>query len=243
LQAATNKETGKDEELVWRRFMSFLYDRQRERHSEADYRVFQQIDFSATPFYGSGETKDYFPHIVYDYDLARASADMLVKQLFLEQRQGCNLEELDFRAQRQLATGTKRGAILGLSPGQKIMLAIGREKLEQLTVEFRKCGIDRKPVMLVLAEETEVADLVGDHFHTLADQDGNYYDATRTVVYHSNLKDAEWKVAEKKLDEIDDDGKPLQVVVSVLSVREGFDRTNICVIVMLRASEADLLLE
>ena len=68
-------------------------------HADTE-RVLQQIDFSATPFYGSGDKKEYFPHIVYDYDLAQASADMLVKQLFLEQRQGINLESLDFKAER-----------------------------------------------------------------------------------------------------------------------------------------------
>jgi type III restriction enzyme len=238
-----NPETKKEEELIWRRFMSFLYSEQSKLHADESYRVFQQIDFSATPFFGSGDKKDYFPHIVYDYDLAQASADMLVKQLFLEQRQGYKLEELDFRAEREPSEGRSRGAIKSLSSGQKIMLEIGRQKLEQLTQEFREEGIYRKPVMLVLAEETEVADLVGEHFNTLANQHGDYYDSDRTVVYHSNLKTAETAEASAKLEKIDDDNDPLQVVVSVLSVREGFDRTNICVIVMLRASEADLLLE
>jgi type III restriction enzyme len=238
-----NSETGKDEELIWRRFMTFLKQCQQERHESAPYRVFQQIDFSATPFYGSGDNKDYFPHIVYDYDLPQASTDMLVKQLFLEQRQGANLADLDFRAERTPAIGRKRGEIIGLSRGQKIMLEIGKSKLEQLTHEFKVNGVNRKPVMLVLAEETDVADLVGEHFAALPDEDGNYYDSERVVVYHSNLKDADYKTAEVKLEDIDNDNKPLRVVVSVLSVREGFDRHNICVIVMLRASEADLLLE
>jgi type III restriction enzyme len=238
-----NSQTGKNEELIWRRFMTFLHQCQSESHESAEHRVFQQIDFSATPFFGSGDKKDYFPHIVYDYDLTQASADMLVKQLFLEQRQGTNLAELDFRAEREPTEGKKRGKVTGLSPGQKIMLEIGKSKLEQLTEEFKVQGINRKPVMLVLAEETEVADYVGEHFNTLADNQGNYYNGDRVVVYHSNLKTAESSAAEEKLNEIDDDNKPLQVVVSVLSVREGFDRSNICVIVMLRASEADLLLE
>ena len=238
-----NAQTGKDEELVWRRFMSFVYQRQSERHADEPCRLFQQIDFSATPFYGNGDNKDYFPHIIYDYDLVQASNDMLVKQLFLEQRQGTNLIDLDFRAERTAPEGKRRGEIIGLSRGQKIMLEIGKSKLEQLTEEFKSNGINRKPVMLVLAEETEVADKVAEHFNTLADEEGNYYNSDRLVVYHSNLKDAEYKAASEKLDEIDVDSKPLKVVVSVLSVREGFDRTNICVIVMLRASEADLLLE
>ncbi|HBR18205.1 MAG TPA: hypothetical protein DD725_11495 [Deltaproteobacteria bacterium] len=40
---------------------------------------------------------------------------------------------------------------------------------------------------------------------------------------------------------MDDD--PLRVVISVLMLREGFDKNNICVTVVLRATEADLLLE
>jgi type III restriction enzyme len=238
-----NPTTQKDEELIWRRFMSFLNQEQQERHPNGD-RVFTQIDFSATPFFGTGDNKDYFPHIVYDYSLAQASVDMLVKQLFLEQRQGSNLADLDFKAERAEPEGNRRrGEILDLSRGQKVMLEIGKSKLEQLTQEFKESGINRKPVMLVLAEETEVADMVGDYFNTLVDSEGSPYDGDRVVVYHSNLKTQENKQAEEKLDDIDDDNKPLQIVVSVLSVREGFDRTNICIIVMLRASEADLLLE
>ncbi|MBD2160933.1 DEAD/DEAH box helicase family protein [Limnothrix sp. FACHB-1083] len=238
-----NPTTQKDEELIWRRFMTYLHQRQLANHSDSEYCFFQQIDFSATPFFGSGDKKDYFPHIVYDYPLAQASGDMLVKQLFLEQRQGANLIDLDFKAERAEAEGKKRGEILGLSRGQKIMLEIGKSKLEQLTEEFRAKGIDRKPVMLVLAEETAVADLVGEHFNSLADSEGSFYSDERMLVYHSNLKTTEYAEAEKRLDDIDNDQNPLQVVISVLSVREGFDRTNICVIVMLRASEADLLLE
>jgi len=239
-----NPTTKTNEELIWRRFMTFLHQKQATRHVDAEQRVFQQIDFSATPFFGSGDKKDFFPHIIYDYDLAQASTDMLVKQLFLEQRQGVNLQDLDFRAERDKPEpGKKQGEIVGLSRGQKVMLEIGKSKLEQLTQEFKTNGINRKPVMLVLAEETKVADLVGEHFYSLPDEDGNYYDENRIAVYHSNLKDAEYKAAEAKLTEIDADDKPLRVVVSVLSVREGFDRSNICVIVMLRASEADLLLE
>ena len=238
-----NPTTNRDEELIWRRFMTYLHQRQLETHADSEYRCFQQFDFSATPFFGSGDKKDYFPHIVYDYPLAQASGDMLVKQLFLEQRQGSGLIDLDFKAERAEAEGRKRGEILGLSRGQKIMLEIGKSKLEQLTEEFNAKGIHRKPVMLVLAEETAVADLVGDHFDSLADGDGSFYTDKRTLVYHSNLKTAEYTQAEERLNDIDDDQNPLQVVVSVLSVREGFDRTNICVIVMLRASEADLLLE
>jgi len=240
------KGTGQDEELVWRQFMDRLYDRLRERHGQQGG-PFIQIDFSATPFYGSKEKKEYFPHIVYDYPLVHAMQHMLVKQLFLEERQsvaGEDLEELDFRAERLEPDGThQRGEIKGLSAGQKVLLDIGRSKLEQLSVEFRDKGLPTKPVMMVLCEDTRVADLTKEHFANLVDENGQFYGDAQVMTIHSELKGSDLDQARKNLDRIDVNDDPLRVVVSVLMLREGFDKNNICVIVVLRATEADLLLE
>ena len=79
------KKTVRDEELVWRHFMNYLHKQLMQKHPK-DLGLFTQVDFSATPFYGSGVNREYFPHIVYDYDLVQAMREMLVKQLFLEER-------------------------------------------------------------------------------------------------------------------------------------------------------------
>jgi len=240
------KKSATGEELIWRQFMNVLYNRLKENHKE-EQGIFLQIDYSATPFYGSAEKREHFPHIVYDYDLLNAMQDMLVKQLFLEQRQaiaGESLEELDFRAERHEPGGShRRGEIKSLSAGQKLLLNIGRKKLEQLAVEFKKKGINKKPVMMVLCEDTKVADLTVEHFARLTDEEGQYYDENRILVIHSDLSDKELEKARKDLDRIDIDDDPLRVVISVLMLREGFDKNNICVTVVLRATEADLLLE
>lgn len=236
----------RDEELVWRRFISMLYNQLEERHSEKKG-VFVQLDFSATPFFGTGSKKLFFSHIVFDYDLSRAMRDMLVKQVFLEERQsiaGEELEALDFRAQRTRPEKGKRlGEIIGLSAGQKTLLDIGRTKLEQLTSAFRAQKVEKKPVMMILCEETEVADLVMKHLAILQDYEGNLYDDKKVLVVHTDLKENELDYARLRLNQIDNNSDPLNVVVSVLMLREGFDRKNISVIVVLRASEADLLLE
>ncbi len=240
------KKSATGDELVWRQFMNVLYNRLAESHTD-EKGLFLQIDFSATPFYGSAEKREYFPHIIYDYDLLNAMQDMLVKQLFLEQRQaiaGESLEELDFRAERHEPEGShKRGEIKALSAGQKLLLDIGRKKLEQLTVEFGKKGINKKPVMMVLCEDTIVADKTVEHFARLTDENGHYYDKGKVLVIHSDLPDKELENTRKDLDRIDIDDDPLRVVISVLMLREGFDKNNICVTVVLRATEADLLLE
>jgi len=233
------------EELVWRRFMGMLFDRLKSNHENPG--PFVQIDYSATPFFGSAEKREFFPHIVYDYDLVNAMRDMHVKQLFLEERQiigGEKLEDLDFRAERlEPEAGHKRGEIKALSPGQKILLDIGRRKLEQLSAEFKMKGLLKKPVMMVLCENTPVADLTKDHFVNLTDENGFNYDDKQVMVIHSELPDKELEEARKRLDKIDIDEDPLRVVISVLMLREGFDKNNICVTVVLRATEADLLLE
>jgi len=240
------KKSARGEELVWRKFMQLLFERLKTKHKE-EFGTFTQIDYSATPFYGSGEKKEYFPHIVYDYDLVSGMQDMLVKQLFLEERQslgGEELDELDFRADRyEDDKGRKSGEIKGLSAGQKLLLDIGRYKLEQLTQEFHDAGLEKKPVMMVLCEDTKVADLTKEHFSNLCDENGEYYDENRVMAIHSDLKDKELKEARNRLDKIDIDDDPLKVVISVLMLREGFDKNNICVTVVLRATEADLLLE
>jgi len=244
------KESATGEELVWRQFMNILYDRFKKSHGKK-FGSFFQIDYSATPFYGSGEKREYFPHIVYDYDLVSAMQDMLVKQLFLEERQsmgGESLDDLDFRAERyDPEGGHRRGEIKSLSAGQKLLLEIGRLKMEQLASEFKQKGLEKKPVMMVLCEDTKVADLTRDHFATLTDENGNYYNDNQVMVIHSDLTEVKHGTtlenARKRLDKIDVGDDPLRVVISVLMLREGFDKNNICVVVVLRATEADLLLE
>jgi len=155
------KKRATGEELVWRKFMNLLYERLEEKNYDKSG-PFVQIDYSATPFFGSAEKREYFPHIVYDYELISAMQDMLVKQIFLEERQsigGEELESLDFRAERYEPDAShRRGEIKGLFAGQKLLLDIGRFKLEQLSGEFNKKGLKKKPVMMVLCEDTRVAD-------------------------------------------------------------------------------------
>ena len=246
------KQTAKSDELVWRRFMKVLDQRMQEKHGK-QRGLFLQLDFSATPFYGSGKNREYFPHIVTDFDLRDALNQMLVKQLFLEERQRQPgqkaLEELDFTAERD-----DEGEVIRLSPGQRQIIEIGVSKLNQLAEDFLNKGLGRKPVLMILCEDTTVADLVYDHLLRTHDFRGELHGPQSVLVFHSNLTaekhgytiaDARIGTGKKHptLEGIDDDQDPLRIVVSVLALREGFDKTNICVTVVLRATEADMLLE
>ena len=206
---------------------------------------FIQIDFSATPYdvQGSGQkrTKHYFPHIIIDFDLKNAIKAGLVKTIVLDKRKEIASLPLDFKAERD------DKEVLGLSGGQKIMLRAGLQKLRILEKEFvnftaDKDGISNKhPKMLVLCEDTKVAPFVRDF---LIDAEGLSDDEVMEI--HSNkkgeIKDTEWKELKQKLFNIDKRENP-KIVISVLMLREGFDVNNICVIVPLRATSSNILLE
>ena len=57
-----------------------------------------------------------------------------------------------------------------------------------------------------------------------------------------SIKESEWKEVKQRLFNVDKHSKP-KVIVSVLMLREGFDVSNVCVIVPLRSSQAPILLE
>ena len=244
-------KTAKGEELVWRKFLTVLYSRMAEKRGN-EKGAFLQIDFSATPFYGSAEKKEYFPHIVYDFDLVEAMRAMLVKQIFLEERQGMmgeKMDDLDVRAERAEADEEhRRGQVIGVSVSQKLLLDIGRKKMEQIAIEFCQKGLDKKPVLFVLAENTEVADLVAEHLANLTDEHGRNY-RNQILVIHSDKKgemsDKDWEKYRQQLESLDEPEEinPIRVVVSVLMLREGFDTQNVAVVVVLRSAKADLLLE
>jgi type III restriction enzyme len=236
-------KTNNDEELVWRKFIKLLRERLVVCHKK-DNGLFVQYDFSATPFFGGSVQRKYFEHIMYDYDLVKAMHAMLVKQLFVKKRLQLAAENLDFRVRRKKPEQGKRlGEIIGLSQGQLLLLDISRKKLESLTEEFSSKGLYKKPVMMVLCEETSVASLVNEHFQHIVNAYNVPYNSKKVMEIHTRLKEEELEKARLRLDKIDDNDDALQVVISVLMLREGFDRKNIAVIVVLRATEADLLLE
>ena len=223
--------------------------------------LFCRVDFSATPFSGAGSSKEYFPHIIYDFDLKSAMNGFspvfkkdvplpLVKQLFLEERQtiGADLSALDFRAIREAEDGKKRGSVAALSQGQLLMLEIGRKKLDQIAAEFAAAKLPNKPVMFVACEENDVADMVRDHLAGRMDDYGRLL-ADQILVIHTDAKDRipedEWEKTRLLLDSIDDPESvnPKRIIISVMMLREGFDVRNICVTVVLRSSESDILLE
>ena len=200
---------------------------------------FIQMDFSATPYneVGSGRKKNrqYFPHIVVDFDLTRAMKAGLVKALALDKRKEIAALPLDFRSERDSA-----GKVIGLSQGQRVMLQAGLAKLRILEEQFAKTDPEKHPKLLVVCEDTNVTPLVEEFLYATGMGDGEVLrvDSGRKA----ELSQADWEPIRERLFDVDRHKTP-RAIVSVLMLREGFDVSNICVIVPLRSSQASILLE
>lgn len=220
---------GEATEVEWQRSLSYICEPKANR--------FIQFDFSATPYNERAKRKEYFPHIICDFDLTTAIREGLVKTLVLDERKEIAVEELNFKAERD---DSKK--VVRLSDGQQLMLRAGLRKLEILRKSFMQLTAEpiKFPKMLVVCEDTNVVPLVA-HF---LQEEGLLPDDILEV--HSNRKNEigadEWGRIKDKLSALDR-YQSLQVVISVLMLREGFDVNNICVIVPLRSSQSGVLLE
>lgn len=200
---------------------------------------FMQFDFSATPYneVGSGRNKNkaYFPHIVVDFDLTSAMRAGLVKALALDKRKEVAALPLDFRAERD-----EKNVVTGLSNGQRVMLRAGLKKLQILEDKFKDADPTKHPKLLVICEDTTVSPHVEEFLKTagLSEDDILRVDSGRK----SELGAKDWESVREKLFDVDKHAQP-KVIISVLMLREGFDVSNICVIVPLRSSQASILLE
>lgn len=229
----TNKTAGIVEEVEWQKAINTLAESKRGR--------FIQVDFSATPYNatGSGQrrTKHYFSHIIVDFDLTTAIRKGLVKIIAIDKREelaSLSNENINFKAKRD------GKAVLSLSDGQRLMLRAGLKKLKILEERFTSLDSSKHPKMLVICEDTAVSPLVVDFLRQegLAEQDVFRIDSGKK----GEVKESEWQEIKHQLFNIDKYPFP-KVIVSVLMLREGFDVSNICVIVPLRSSNAPILLE
>ena len=231
-----NKIYGEIKEVEWQKSLNKIAKDKGDK--------FIQVDFSATPYdvTGSGQKriKHYFPHVIVDFDLKNAIRKGLVKTIAIDKRKELTDMALDFNAIRE---GNK---VIGLSDGQKLMIRAGLNKLKILEDNFvaftqDKSGVsDKHPKMLIMCEDKTVSPLVESFIKEegFSEEDVLRVDTGKK----GEILESEWLTLKQKLFNIDKHKSP-KVIVSVLMLREGFDVSNICVIVPLRSTAAPILLE
>ncbi len=206
-----------DEDSEWNKMVRGL-------HVSAPGGVGGQFDFTATPRHSKGQL---FSWTVFDYPLKQAIIDNVVKRPLKGIAQGIAEARSDIASTRYeayLAAGVERW----------------KEYREQLA------PLNKKPVLFVMMNDTAQADDVGDW---LRKKYPTEFGGEKLLIIHT---DKSGEVSKKDLDiarkvsrEVDDERSPINCIVSVMMLREGWDVQSVTVIVGLRpyTAQANILPE
>jgi len=203
------------DDLEWNKVIAHLDSFSKEQGRSG---LVMQLDFTATPKDLQGKL---FPHIIYDYPLAKAITDKIVKRPRIGEIE--NVPEplsKDFVKKNRLQIDT------------------GVEILKEFRKEFQETG--KKPALFIMTDITRNADKVGSYLERQGYED-------KVLVIHTDTKGvitkkdlAKARDAARKIDSPDN---PYEIIVSVMMLKEGWDVRNVCVIVPLRAFDSPILPE
>jgi type III restriction enzyme len=206
-----------EEESEWNKIIRGL-------HVNVSGGLAAQLDFTATPRHSKGQL---FSWTVYDYPLKQAIIDNVVKRPLKGIAQGITEQRSDIASTRYQA-----------------YLAAGVERWKEYREQLIPLG--KKPVLFVMMNDTGEADDVGDW---LRKKYPSEFGGERLLIIHT---DRSGEVSKKYLDiarkasrEVDDEKSPINCIVSVMMLREGWDVQGVTVIVGLRpyTSKANILPE
>ena len=192
--------------------------------SQGGLRGIIQLDLSATPRYSKGSL---FTWTVFDYPLKQAILDNVTKRPIkgvAKRIKEIPSDIASVRYQAYLTAGVERW----------------REYRDQLA------PLERKPVLFVMMNSTREADEVADYLRTKYPGE---FAADKLLVIHinrqGNVSKRDLDVARQAAQEIDYGKSPINCIVSVLMLREGWDVQSVTVIVGLRpyTAKANILPE
>ncbi|MHB1006194.1 MAG: restriction endonuclease, partial [Chloroflexota bacterium] len=206
-----------DEESEWNKCIRHL-------HGVLPTGLAGQLDFTATPRYSKGAL---FTWTVYDYPLKQAIIDGIVK-----------------RPMKGIATGIRERPSHIASARFQSYLTAAVERWREYRIQLSPLG--KKPILFVMMNDTAEADDVGNYLRTKYPGE---LGGDNLLIIHT---DKTGEVSKKDLDkarglarEVDDERSPVNAIVSVLMLREGWDVQNVTVVLGLRpyTAKANILPE
>ena len=186
------------------------------------------LELTATPQVESGKGTTPFKNVIYSYPLSAALTDGFIKEPAVATRENFDAKAYD-------EDGLER---LKLEDGVRVH----EEVKVQLDVYARDfCARRVKPFMLVVAKDTEHANALVKLMESAEFFDGQYKGKVITV--HSQTKGDEKDEIVQQLLTVEDPNNPVEIVVHVNMLKEGWDVTNLYTIVPLRAANSRTLVE
>jgi type III restriction enzyme len=213
-----------DEESEWNRVIRRLSDNLKAQSNGHISQLAGQLDFTATPRYSKGAL---FTWTIFDYPLKQAILDGIVK-----------------RPIKGITRGTLEAKSTVTSTRYKAYLTAGVERWKEYVEQLKP--LKKKPILFIMMNDTNEADDVGEY---LQKKYPSEFGGNKLLVIHTDTKGDVSKrdldKARKAAREVDDYESPVNAIVSVLMLREGWDVQNVTVVVGLRpyTSKANILPE
>lgn len=187
------------------------------------------LELTATPQSERSNKTEDFGNVIYSYPLSAAMTDGFVKEPAVATRE-------NFIASNYTAEGLERIKLedgVRLHENTKVELEIYARNNDQPIV---------KPFMLVVAQDTTHANDLQRIIESLDFFEGRY--KGRVITVHSkNNKGNEGDDIISQLLTVEDPNNPVEVVIHVNMLKEGWDVTNLYTIVPLRAANSRTLVE
>lgn len=186
------------------------------------------LELTATPVVNVKSKQVPFKNVVYEYPLSKAIRDGYTRVPYAVTRSDIDLYNFGDEATDRLM----------LSDGL-ICHELIKEKLKAY------CNIHNlpivKPFMLVVCKDTEHASIIEKYIKSDDFAGGQY--KNKTIIINSKMSGAETEANTKLLLSVEQNDNPIEIVIHVNMLKEGWDVNNLYTIVPLRTASSKILRE
>jgi type III restriction enzyme len=186
------------------------------------------LELTATPQVERGSRSEPFNNVIYSYPLSVAMTDGFVKEPAVATRE--NFDPANYTEDGIEKIKLEDG--IRIHENTKVELEIYARNTEQPIV---------KPFTLVVAQDTEHANTLRQYLESDDFYEGGYKGKVITV--HSNVRGEEKDEVIQQLLTVEHADNPVEIVIHVNMLKEGWDVTNLYTIVPLRAANSRTLVE
>lgn len=186
------------------------------------------LELTATPLYKKGSKQVPFKNVVFEYPLSNAIKDGFTRTPFAVTRSDINFynfgdEQLD-----------------------KLMLQDGITCHEDIKTKLELYAINNdkpivKPFALVVCKDTAHAEKIRSYVQSSAFRSGKYIN--KVIMIHSSQRGSEKDANIQLLLEVERPDNPVEIVIHVNILKEGWDVNNLYTIIPLRTAASKILRE
>lgn len=186
------------------------------------------LELTATPIVQNGSKEIKFKNVVYEYPLSKAIQDGYTRTPYALTRS--NVQFYNF-GEEEIDKMMLNDAIKNHENIKKKLEAYAFNNNERLV----------KPFVLVVCKDTDHANWVENYIKSEEFVKGSYIN--KTVIVHSKQKGSESEANLRFLLEVENSDNPIEIVIHVNKLKEGWDVNNLYTIVPLRTAASKVLRE